>query len=65
MPKNVRKDQIAESIEAMVESSKDLTSLFTKVETCIIKIMGKYCKKVNFMILDENFTKDIRNFDKN
>lgn len=48
----------------MVESSKDIVSLFRKVETCIIRIMGKYCKKVNFMILDENFIKEIRLFDR-
>ena len=26
--------------------------------------MGKYCKKVNFMILDENFIKEIKTFDR-
>ena len=60
----MRLDQIAESIQSIFDSSKNLNSLFKKMETCIIRIMGRYCKKVNIMILDESFTKDIKLYDK-
>jgi hypothetical protein len=48
----------------MLEKSHNIRSLFYNLELALLKILGKHCTSVHFMIIDPDFMKDISEFDK-
>jgi len=43
----------------MLEKSHNLRSLFYNLEVALLKILGKYCTGVHFMIVDHDFIKEV------
>ena len=57
-------DLIAESISVMLEKSHNIRQLFYNLEVALLKILGKHCTAVHFMVVDEEFLREIKLFDR-
>ena len=55
---------MAECVSLMIEKSHNTKQLFKNLEVTLLKIMGKFCSGVHFMIADPEFAREIRASDK-